>query len=171
MRPWRLAGPASGTTTHFSVTASRTSTASPTAQMCGSFVCSRSLTRMPPSPPISNPALRASSMFGRTPSPRITVSAGKRRPLFSTTTEARAVSPSRGSSNPDTGFLRCNSTSLAFSSRCSQDAISGSRGAMTWPFASTRLTDNPPRRTSCSAISKPNWPVLRRLLLRPRRRQ
>ena len=48
MRPWRLAGPASGTKLHAPVTPSRTSMASPTAQMCGSLVCKYSLTRMPP---------------------------------------------------------------------------------------------------------------------------
>jgi len=76
MRACRFAGPASAIRLHSPVTKSRTSTASPTAKMSGSLVRICSSTRIPPRFPISIPAIVASAVSGRTPSARITRSAG-----------------------------------------------------------------------------------------------
>ena len=57
------------------MTKSLTSTASPTAKMSGSLVRMCSSTRIPPSSPMSIPALSASVVSGRTPNARITRSA------------------------------------------------------------------------------------------------
>ncbi|GAA3511259.1 hypothetical protein GCM10022262_39280 [Georgenia daeguensis] len=63
-RPWRFAGPASGTGAAVPVTAWTTSTASPAAQMCGSEVRWSASTRMAPDAPSSSAASRAREEAG-----------------------------------------------------------------------------------------------------------
>ncbi len=80
IRPWRFAGPASGTWIDAPVTWSRTSMASPTAKMSGTLVRIWSSTRIPPRSPMAMPAVFASPISGRTPMPITTMSAGMASP-------------------------------------------------------------------------------------------
>ena len=108
MRPWRLAGPASGTCDWAPVTWSRTSMASPTAKMSGTLVRMWSSTRMPPRSPIARPAVFASPTSGRTPMPMTTMSAGMALPDSVSTSSAEPAAWRK----PVTFSLRASLTPL-----------------------------------------------------------
>ncbi len=138
-RPWRFAGPASGTSSHWPVTQFFTSTASPIAQMFRSLVRIWSSTRMPPRSPISSPALRANCVSGRTPMESTTSSASNSLPLC-----VRTIRPSlplllkSHTPSPRMRFTPCDSR------RCrAYSAISASSGGITWLAISITVTAMP----------------------------
>ena len=111
MRPCRFAGPASAMRLHSPVTKSLTSTASPTAKMSGLLVRICSSTRIPPRSPISRPAVFASVVSGRTPSARITMSAGYVLPdLVSTSSVSLAACLNPATPSLSARRMPCRST-------------------------------------------------------------
>mmetsp|Transcript_18540 Transcript_18540/g.54242 ORF Transcript_18540/g.54242 Transcript_18540/m.54242 type:complete len:228 (-) Transcript_18540:299-982(-) len=156
VRPWRAAGPARATIHSPPSTGLRTSTASPTAQMLSSEVRMCGFTTMPPRALSATPADFARAVSARTPRPRMITSAGSLEVSESTTSEPWAAPSDRGW-KALMGALRCTATPCASSSRVRSDAISGSKGAMSWGRASTMATVMP-RWRSCSAISMPMKP-------------
>lgn len=105
---------------------------------------------MPPLAPIVRPAASASAVFGRTPMPSRTRSAGSRVPSARTTAVA-LLAASLIVAIPRPSSSRTPWRSI---SRCRGSAISGSKKGMTCSFSSTTETLSP-RRTNCSATSNP----------------
>mmetsp|Transcript_32185 Transcript_32185/g.103938 ORF Transcript_32185/g.103938 Transcript_32185/m.103938 type:complete len:228 (-) Transcript_32185:333-1016(-) len=157
-RPCRLAGPASATIQLPPVKGFFTSTASPTAQTCGTDVRILSSTTMPPRAPSSTPAAFAMSVSGRTPKPRITTSAAMRVPSPApprSTSEPRP--PLARGSKALMGALSSTRTPLPSIFCCSIEATSGSNGPSSCGRASTMVVSMPSLE-SCSAISMPMKP-------------
>ena len=153
IRPWRLAGPASGTCAAVPVTTSRISTASPTAQIAGSLVCMEGLTRMPPRGPTSRPASTASWFSGRTPTPRITRSAASVPPDLSFT-----LTPPSAASNASAESPSITATPRDRRASTIGTVISGSSGGSTCAWSSTTVVCTP-RFTKFSASSRPMKPA------------
>src|SRR5918995_537371 len=152
-RPCLLAWVPSGTTTCRSVTRSTDSTQSPAAQAPPTLVSMRESVTMPPVSPIAMPPSRAIPLFGRTPVPRITMSAGSVRSVVCT---ARTVPPSP--SKPSTDSLMYIVTPTARNASVTSAAMSSSRvAAMGCSVRSTSVTSRP-QRTRASAISSPTYP-------------
>jgi len=147
-RPCRFAGPASGTSASLPVTASRFTTASPTAKMDGSEVRWCSSTRMPPRAPSSRPAASASPVSGRTPIAATTSEAGSVSPVDKTTESAPTSVTDAPVSTRTPCRARCFSTSAASST---------SKGARSWSASSTIVTLSP-RSVRFSASSTPMKP-------------
>src|SRR5215207_1934578 len=152
-RPCLLAWVPSGTTTCRSVIRSTDSTQSPAAQAPPTLVSMRESVTMPPVSPIAMPPSRAMPLFGRTPVPRITMSAGSVRSVVCT---ARTVPPSP--SKPSTDSLMYIVTPTARNASVTSAAMSSSRvAAMGCSVRSTSVTSRP-QRTRASAISSPTYP-------------
>jgi hypothetical protein len=135
------------------VTRSRTSTASPTAQIFGSLVCSRSFTLIPPRAPRSRPALFASAVSGRTPTKHDGVR-GNAPPAFEDYDGGAGGLAGQWRFEGGHGIAEVEGDTLGLSSAWSQAAISGSSGAMTCGIASITVSPSP-CRCICSAISSP----------------
>ena len=107
--------------------------------MSGSLVRMCSSTRMPPRSPMARPADLASAVSGRTPSARITMSAGYALPDFVRTSSA----PPSCCTNPATASPSASRMPCRLTWPSTRRANSRSSGASTWSSISTSVTSNP----------------------------
>jgi hypothetical protein len=143
--PWRFAGPASGIKLHAPVMASRTSTASPTDQMCGSAVFKLIDTSTATHADFKTAALR-DRLPGARPDrapPHRQAGAGH----FSIRPQTRGLTHLLSNHRRRNGIASMLSQFEMQPGRHFQIIICGN--------ASTTVTESPPCRTSCSAISSP----------------